>query len=115
MIVKTLTAAVLTALAVSTAGPANADTADYLDFLDSNGVDYAGATTAVVQLGKNICGHLRDGADPELVFHAVEDRGFSGEETGYLMVGAASFLCSDQYAALKRWATTPQAPKGNIV
>lgn len=91
---KTLIGAALLALALTTAGTANADEQSYLDYLFANGFQYhfgvSSAATAV-QGGRMICDNVRWNGGPRNGVNPV----MASTLDDVMIAGARAELCPD--------------------
>lgn len=108
------TVGALGAAAFLAAAPARADQADYVSYLNDNGVAYRNLP-AVIALGNdNVCRPLRDGGGIDSVIGEVVDSGYTGEETAYIIIGAIRYMCPDQLPTLQGWRVQHSAPAESV-
>ena len=78
-----------------------ADQWDYLSYLDDNGVAYS-TVSGVISLGKDVCHELRGGTSLRVIGrYLMGPLGYTPEEAGHIVVGAAGGMCPDVIPALE--------------
>ena len=99
----------LSATAILTSAPAQADQYDYVNYLDNNGVAYKNIL-GVMALGReNVCHPLRAGYSVDSVIRDVNSYRYAPGEVGLIIRAAVSYMCPDQIPTLQAWAESRQA------
>lgn len=95
---------------VLAAAPAHADQYDYVSALDSRGVYYE-SISDVIDLGKMMCGRLRNGVSPQFAPMPALNSGYSKPDAAIMLIAAIDNMCPDQYPVLNAYINgqTPQA------
>ena len=107
----TSTAKVLTLVAValwSSAPTASADQYDYVSYLDANGVLYS-SVSDIIDIGKVMCRALRTPLPIPNIVSAVQENGYTAQETGLIVLGASKFMCPDTLPYLQASANAAQS------
>lgn len=96
MIIRTLLAgATLGAAVIGVAGPASADSADFIQFLRANGEDVSTQEIRYdsIDLGEAICGHLDATQDPNATVDYLVKLGHSKANANMWLAGSVLHLC----------------------
>jgi hypothetical protein len=89
--------------AVALSGPGQADEYDFISQLDSTGVYYE-SIVDMMDIGKELCHHLRSGVAPPVVLGKLQNTGFAAAESAIVLMSAVNNMCPDSKAAVVGWA-----------
>jgi hypothetical protein len=89
--------------AVALSGAARADEYDFISQLDSTGVYYE-SIVDMMDIGKELCHHLRSGVAPPVVLGKLQNTGFAAAESAIVLMSAVNNMCPDSKAAVVGWA-----------
>jgi len=89
-----------TCVAVALSGPAHADQYDFISQLDDNsGVSYQ-SMIDMIDIGKQLCHDLRNGATPPAVLGKLHRTGFVPAESAIILMSAVNNMCPDAKAGV---------------
>ncbi|MDT5100419.1 MAG: hypothetical protein QOC76_4156 [Mycobacterium sp.] len=89
--------------AVALSGAARADEYDFISQLDSTGVYYE-SIVDMMDIGKELCHHLRSGVAPPVVLGKLQNTGFAAAESAIVLMSAVNNMCPNSKAAVVGWA-----------
>ena len=92
-----------TCVAVALSGPAHADQYDFISQFDSAGVSYK-SMLDMIDIGKQLCHELRNGATPPAVLGKLQRAGFAPAESAIILMSAVNNMCPDTRAGVVGWA-----------
>jgi Protein of unknown function (DUF732) len=90
-------------VAVALSGPAHADQYDFISQLDNSGVSYQ-SMIDMIEIGKQLCHDLRNGATPPAVLGKLQRTGFAPAESAIVLMSAVNNMCPDTKAEVVGWA-----------
>ena len=95
-----------TCVAVALSGPAHADQYDFISQLDNSGVSYQSMIDMIdmIDIGKQLCHDLRNGATPPAVLSKLQRTGFAPAESAIILMSAVNNMCPDTKAGVVGWA-----------